>query len=155
MSLHLDRRTVLRLLAALAGTTLLPDRTRAGSQRRYPVPQTHPVAPFFSDLSAVVSVGTTYLGAHGDEADGNRLAEWVGLPPRVTAATLDVPTWRAAFTTRQRDDFRARRFFEMDGWLLTRTEARLCALVYLETSLPGHVIVPAPPTPSRRAASNP
>ncbi len=38
---------------------------------------------------------------------------------------------RETVAARVRDDFATARVVNVDGWLLARTEARLCALAYL------------------------
>ncbi len=136
-ALPIGRRALLRLLAAVAGLLAMPGRLLGGPAARYHHPQLHPLARFFTDLLGVQLIGAEYLAAHPEEADAARLAEQIGLPARTTGLTPEeIAAWRMAFARRPRDDFRAHRLVELDGWFFALSEVRLCALIQLETAAP-------------------
>lgn len=76
-------------------------------------------------------VGAAYLRERPHEADAERLrallVESLPLPDRKMAG----PAARRAFAAAQRQDFADRRTVLVQGWLLSQTEARLCALAAL------------------------
>ena len=76
-----------------------------------------------------VATGRAYLVAAPAETDAAALAGRVlaGLPLAGTAEEA-----RRAFRDRMAADFREGRTAQADGWYLSRTEARLCALLALE-----------------------
>ncbi len=76
-----------------------------------------------------IAAGRAYLASAPAEADAVVLADRVltGLPLAATAAAV-----RRAFRDRLAGDFRQGRTVQADGWYLSRTEARLCALLALE-----------------------
>jgi hypothetical protein len=83
---------------------------------------------------SAAAVGRAYLGAYPDEADAARLALHLeralraqGLEPRRAPA----PRLRAALAEQSRADFAAGRTVRVEGWVLSQSEARLCALAAL------------------------
>jgi hypothetical protein len=81
------------------------------------------VAGFFDDPAAARRVGEAYLERYSAEAGEERLTRLLGLgdgqPPAVEQARV-----RAAV----RRDYEESRLTLVEGWYLSRTEARLCAL---------------------------
>ena len=89
------------------------------------------LAGFFEDRRSAASVGEEYLRLHPTEDDdaqlvrrlaGGREAEWERL------AASDPAAFRERVRARHRDDFAAGRTVALRGWVLSETEARLCAL---------------------------
>lgn len=116
---RMDRRSVLAGALAFLGVTAAPDRSRAMDTRA--VVET--AARFGADAA---EVGRRYLESNGSEANCELLADLV-------AANLDrhageVPEQMAMAAS---EDFRCGRVVTVDGWLLSRTEARICAIAYL------------------------
>jgi hypothetical protein len=74
-------------------------------------------ALLFADPAAARAIGAAYLRAYPNDA-------LRGVHP---AARLP----RAEIATRVCDDFAAGRVAMVNGWMLSQTEARLCAMVYL------------------------
>ncbi len=76
-----------------------------------------------------VAVGQAYLRDHRDEHDAAVLLDRVfaGLPVAGGGRRL-----LASFRDRLSDDFEHRRTVRADGWILSRTEARFCALLALD-----------------------
>jgi hypothetical protein len=76
-------------------------------------------------------IGKAYLATAPDEADKAMLVALLcpGAPscyPELLA--LDEPAFRSWIARRHRADFEEGRTVCVDGWILSRTEARLCAL---------------------------
>jgi hypothetical protein len=122
------RRHALQLLAAtgVSGTPGILAADPAGSRR---------CCDFLTSImqhrrSAAV-IGRSYLRTFPADASLNRLLAglaadglakvWLGSPMRL----------RAAVAHRIRSDFLHRRTVKIDGWVLSLTEARLCALCTL------------------------
>lgn len=89
------------------------------------------LAGFFEDRKSAASVGEEYLRLHPSEDDGAQLvrrlaagseAEWERL------AASDPAAFRESVRARHREDFAAGRTVTLRGWVLSETEARLCAL---------------------------
>ena len=89
---------------------------------------------FYADPTAAARVGAAYLKVVPEENDRNvllerlagpRLDEWERLAREDEAALGD------ALRAQVREDFRGGRVIRLHGWLLARTEARLCALAAL------------------------
>lgn len=117
------RRTVLAALAGAAGACLLPSFGRPSGVERF-------VAGLL-DLVAVpdpFAIGASYLRGHRDDHDADRLLVDVFAEPAESGSQDLFEELRARF----RDDFRQERTVAVDGWLLSRTEARLCALLTLD-----------------------
>lgn len=88
---------------------------------------------FFADPASARRVGKAYLAAFPDENDGDVLVErlagadlerWSGLAAGAELA--------AAVRARHLDDFANERVVHLRGWVLSATEARLCALAALD-----------------------
>jgi hypothetical protein len=131
-TLHpLTRRRFL-LLGAVTGAGLgllrlpfRPDLTEPAEQR---------LARLFAHLDSAQTVGQEYLSAVPAEAGARTLVELVtrGMPNRsgmLRAATED--ELRAFFALRVSEDFARQRTVDLSGWILSLTEARLCALAAL------------------------
>jgi hypothetical protein len=91
---------------ALSAAFLLPLAARPAS-----------ATALFSHLPSARVIGAAYIRSH--PADDFDISE---LPPD-----------RPAIAARVRDDFANGRIVTVDGWMLSITEARLCALAYLTT----------------------
>jgi hypothetical protein len=79
-------------------------------------------------------VGRAYLADHPAEADRDWLAAQLGADLRCQdcdPARSDTARLRAALARQLRADFAQRRVVRVDGWVLSVTEARLCALAAL------------------------
>jgi hypothetical protein len=80
-------------------------------------------------LAVAAPIGQAYLQTYASEADGQLLTDL--LVAQLAAPAGDVLEQLAAAV---RDDFCAGRVVEVEGWLLARTEARLCAVAYLNAA---------------------
>jgi hypothetical protein len=89
---------------------------------------------FFADPDSARAVGREYLELSPDEADpatvlerlaGAHLGEWEAL------ASSDPERLVQALRLQHREDFEHERVVAIRGWVLSETEARLCALAAL------------------------
>jgi len=91
------------------------------------------VAVLGRPASAAV-VGRAYLAGHPAEAKRDWLAERLGADLRCQdcdPARSDAARLRAGLARQLRADFGQSRVVRVDGWVLSLTEARLCALAAL------------------------
>lgn len=109
------------LLSALAGCG--PDAELGGR-----------LAGFYGDPEAAAAVGRVWLAASPEEADRALLIERMAdgsLDEWERLARRDPEALRAAVRARHRTDFAEDRVVRLNGWILSETEVRLCALAAL------------------------
>jgi len=123
----MGRRSVLAstALALLAGAV-----PGIGSPRHATRGCCEAVAALWSREGGARRVGREYLAQAPDDADPDRLAEILFGDPR-TAAAMSSAALRAHVARRRARDFETGDTVIVDGWVLARTEARLCALTVL------------------------
>ena len=133
--LRVSRRTVLGWMAGLGlvsllgrlGLSALIDARRRRSDAEE-------VASLFRERESAIALGRFYLGLRPEEASREVLLSRLGLSePDVSELTRDAVRTEvhARLARRHRDDFRRSRVVTVDGWVLSETELRLCALVWL------------------------
>jgi hypothetical protein len=79
---------------------------------------------FFSDLAALRRLGAIYLAAHPGERSRALLSHLL-----IAGDNGTIPSRLLGATAR---DWSSNHVVVVDGWLLARTEARLCAFLHLE-----------------------
>jgi len=131
MSDGVDRRTFVKGAAlGLAAPGLLAALSACGPSRELEVR----LADFYGDPTAAREVGQAYLKITPDERDrdrlvealaGGALAEWERL------ALADPGALQESVRSRHLADFALDRTVRLHGWILSRTEAQLCALTAL------------------------
>lgn len=139
MSLRVSRRTVLAALAAgIVGAAIgvrlyWPGGSVTRDARRFAAILRHP--------ESAAWLGRYYLEVNPREADAALLVTLIGaargpaLPP---ASPTTGKALRESLEARIRNDFIFGNTVAVDGWLLSITEARLCALVsLLQDAIPG------------------
>jgi hypothetical protein len=129
----LTRRGFLRMTCAIVAMlpTRLPDlfAGTAGSPGRDRLAAK--LDGFFHDKDSARAVGREYLRIAPVEADTLKLTELIcaGRPERYAelsyASTVKL---RRMLLHQQREDFDKGRIVNVKGWILSQTEARLCAL---------------------------
>ena len=124
-----SRREFCVTAACVAGLAWGASRplTRLLLQPRNRSPQRAALEGFFSDRESARAVGRVYLEATPAEASLATLLERLDCE----ALSRDPGDARAELRARHRRDFREGRTVTLDGWLLSRTEARLCAVAAL------------------------
>ena len=126
-----SRRRFLRVLAALSVAAAMPTQLLAAVDRRV-APQSFALSqladsPAVGGLDGVNAVASVYLHQHPEEASTAMLREALGFGPR-KVATKNTKKLAPRITA----DFEADDIVALDGWRLSRTEARWAALVHLE-----------------------
>jgi len=93
------------------------------------LPQTAEVARLFDELEPARRIGQAYLDDHPDEADEPTLVRLLDAEPG-WAGVWDGSPERLADLARRtvRLDYENGRTVPVGGWILSRTELRLCAL---------------------------
>jgi hypothetical protein len=91
------------------------------------------LSQIFPHRDSAAAVGREYLKVTPLEADASQLIELIGPPKKfITArATAGAEAFADWLQAKQRDDFERGRVVLVQDWMLSRTEARLCALVAL------------------------
>lgn len=118
----MNRRTLLRFAAMIA--LFVPARLRAA-----PAPQqADALRGFFRHPDSAAAIGRAYLHIHPEEADPQRLLARLLPDAEPLLAREDL---RRALAARQAADFAGGRTLRLDGWVLSLTEARLCAAAAL------------------------
>jgi hypothetical protein len=120
------------LLSAVFGATVAAGRVWHEPAGSAPATDAGLLVSLVRPLASARVIGAAYLAATPSEADPVRLADAIlaGLEggPRTPAAT------RRRLARRIERDFGANETVTLDGWIVSRTEARLCALAHLAVS---------------------
>lgn len=132
---HCTRRAALKRLGWL-GAWIIATPHRALGTPHSPDPAISLAAHLrmlFTHTASAAAIGNRYLAATPSEADPHTLAMLIARTPQATARLLhaDPSALRRLLAVQQRSDFRAGNTVTIDGWVLSQTEARLCALVAL------------------------
>jgi hypothetical protein len=85
----------------------------------------------FRNIESARTVGNEYLRANPNDADRVLLEGVLSVSSARHRHCVDQPELRAAVVSRVRSDYEFGRVVNVDGWILSQTEARLCALVTL------------------------
>ena len=112
----MNRRSILQLVAALAGASLLPNTEN-------PLASSNRLSELFADPILLRALGQRckqYL-----TTDIDSLLQIAGLLD-TEAATAELVEH---FAAKRADDFRHGRLITVDGWLMAKAECALCALV--------------------------
>jgi hypothetical protein len=128
----IPRRDFLFQALAVCGSALVPPGPAHGRQATAPDRAVRSSAAYFGDrVSAVRAIGEAYLRQLG--RDPNR--ESILAAARGTLESIDrVRDERSAIQTlvrTVREDFERGRVVQLEGWILSRTEAEICALTLL------------------------
>ncbi len=129
LNTDLRRREFLRGLSAagIVGLAPLSWACRGGDTLQAALSE------FFVDRSAAGIVGRVYLNDSPDERDPEKLVALIAGDSRAAweALSNDREALYGELRRRHRADFALGKVTSLDGWLLSLTEARLCALAGL------------------------
>jgi len=132
-----SRREFLYWLAG-SGITALghPALTRAGvpGPGRQPSTWVRLLADAFDNKTSARIVGGEYLRSHPAEADASWLADQIfqgDISSRIQYLGSEKADRKALIKRRIQEDFRLGRIVHVRTWMLSQTEARLCALAVL------------------------
>lgn len=125
MTVRKDRRRILGIIAATGGAALVSSLPSLG--RRLLLSES--LLAVLSDPAGARDIGRAYLQQVPSEANGRQLVSLIAERyPRGMAAQVHVDEVREYLSNLAREDFAHGRTVELNGWVLSRTEARLCAL---------------------------
>lgn len=138
ISSRISRRAYLKTLLASAGALLLfrkPAPVQAAGSVTTPDSGVREhLARLFRDNEAATAVGRKYLSCVPCEADEQKLLSQI-LADADSAALGPGPAgyegFRSAVHARVRSDFVDGRVVNLEGWVLSETEVRLCSLLAL------------------------
>jgi hypothetical protein len=111
----------------LMGVASLPPRRAGATEGGEPAAER--LVALLRHRDSAKRVGREYLKARPQEACAANLV--TELTRDLKLPTISDGDLRAHFNKRSKADFRARRVVKLDGWILSETEARLCALTSL------------------------
>ncbi len=124
-----SRRSLLLLCASGLSTAALPGCLKASawlSRSERPAAVEGLFYQLFADLSAARMLGRRYLADHSDEHS----REWLIKKVLKGARPRNLETLRAVLANNLRRDFSEGYIVIVDGWVLSRTEARAAAIVF-------------------------
>lgn len=134
-SVDLARRELLRRMLAAVGMGLLYPWERRRGSNRYHDADALPLrlTGLFVHKESARMMGLAYLRLRPGEAEIGRLAETIcsDAVQRSQLAAADDARLRQWVRSRQMKDFEEGRRVKVNGWIVSLTEARLCALVAL------------------------
>ena len=130
----LTRRGFLSMTCAIVATgfTGLRDLFAANNESRNPLASK--LVNVFQDKESAAAVGREYLRIAPVEADALKLIELIcaGRPERYAELNrAGMGKVRSILLHQQREDFDKGGIVNVKGWILSETEARLCALAAL------------------------
>ena len=132
---RISRREALRIIAATPVGLLVVGAPAVLGDREKDSPSiaTAAAGAFAAVERSAALIGKAYLIARPAEADRDGLARSItaALESSVPGGAGRTYAVRPAVSERVRADFAAGRIVRVDGWLLSETEGRLCALVSL------------------------
>lgn len=130
----ISRRNMLKQLARGGLLFVLPAYFVTGSASEVLQPLASRLNRFFSSKESARLIGQRYLALAPAEADAALLAARIAVTPQyyLRLASAAEPTLRALILAQQQADFAEGRTVTVDGWILSLTEARLCALAALD-----------------------
>lgn len=136
LCLQASRRNFLRLLLGLSGLVLMHPITtllKFGKTGQSEI-LAGKLANFFRDKKSATVIGLEYLRSYPAERDVGLLLDRIfstrsKLRSEIAGAVTD--RHRRVLAMQTREDFECGRVVEVQGWILSLTEVRLCALVAL------------------------
>ncbi len=131
MKTYPRREFLLRALAACGTPLLLPARV-AGAQKVQPGRAAQTAISYFGgDATAVQAIGELYLRELGRDQTVESILEASRGALETIERSPNQQTAVTALVRAVRRDFQQGRSVQLEGWILSRTEAELCALTLL------------------------
>lgn len=129
----ITRRNALKQLALGGVIAVLPASFLVGSAREVFQPLATRLSALFTNQRSARAIGERYLALVPEEADATVLTARIAgsTPQYLRLAGADTRALRQLLAMQQRRDFAEGRTALVDGWVLSCTEARLCALAAL------------------------
>ena len=128
------RRFILFLCRYIAGFALLHKAGTLPALLNVFQPDTNnsaiDLSPLFSSSRNAKVIGKRYLSLYPGAHDRSRIIADLGFPP-VDPANFNRDTLRSWLNESQQNDFNVGNTVIVDNWILSYTEANLCALIAL------------------------
>jgi hypothetical protein len=136
MDTNMTRRRLLQLLVGSLGAVGVgPLAQSAENLTRHQAKTLLPskLSEILPHRKSASAVGREYLKIAPLEADVSRLLELIGAPEKSIRdrSSADAEALAEWLQAKQRDDFDQGRIVLVQRWMLSQTEARLCALIAL------------------------
>lgn len=129
---ELSRRDVLRVLSWLAALGTLPLHADHADAQPIDPPEGARWRALSQQQISAASLGAQYVRQQPGEGEIQHLLSSLGLPRGVGAVPdAELKEHRDRLRRLHREDFLTGRVYELSGWILSRTELRLAALVHL------------------------
>lgn len=130
----ISRRNVLKQITRAGLLVVLPAYVVTDPGTNVLQPLASRLNRFFSSKESAQVIGQRYLAMNPAEADSALLTARIAMTPQyyLRLASADEPRLRGLILARQQADFAESRTVTIDGWVLSLTEARLCALAALD-----------------------
>jgi hypothetical protein len=127
---NLSRRDILRQLACGGLMIALPASALARPAGTLSPPLAARLGRLFSNRESARVIGRRYLALRPEEANLNRLTALICRTPenRARLAHASSEQLRGFLSEQQRIDFEHGRTVNIEGWVLSETETRLCAI---------------------------
>jgi hypothetical protein len=135
MSGYPRREFVLQVLAACGSSLLVPSVLFGSGVEQSPAgagPSARAATAYFgSRTESARAVGVAYLRQLGHDAGPSSIAAATRDTTTVIERAASEPEAVAALVAAVRSDFQEGRSVQVEGWVLSRTEAELCVLTLL------------------------
>jgi len=127
----LSRRDALRWLAGGGLAAAVPGAILNISVFNTFEPLSARLSRFFTNTSSACAIGRRYLALKPQEADPRLLAALVSRTPENYLALVNADSRRVRelLLAQQKRDFECGQIVKINGWILSETEVRLCAIV--------------------------
>lgn len=131
MRFALSRRHTLAAIGAVGA--LLPGLRRARGFSPGPDPAVERLVGLLKHRDSARAIGRAYLALRPEEENADSLVKLISYAPEdpMVARQASDAELRAWLRRRQAHDFATGYIVKLDGWLLSATEVRLCALTVL------------------------
>ena len=130
MTMRKDRRRLLGIIAATGGAALMSSISAQVGRERLSLKAA--LLGVLSDPQGVGDIGRAYLNLFPSEANARQLVSLiVERHPGAFGPAVSLEEARALLQQAVREDFHEEKTVELNGWVVSRTEARLCALACL------------------------
>ena len=134
---NLSRRNMLRQLTCGGLVMALPASALALAAGDASPSLASRLRQFFSNRESARTIGRQYLALRPDEASLGQLTTLICRTPEFCARleNADSEQLRRFLSEQQRSDFEHDRIVSINGWLLSETETRLCAIATVAAPL--------------------
>jgi hypothetical protein len=129
MTVQIDRRRLLSVLLGTGAAAVVSSLVSPVTPMAPPLPPQAALLGVLSELDGARSIGIEYLEQFPSEASASQLLTMiVQHRPHVLRTSMTEAEARIFLQRAVRQDFHHGHTVELNGWVVSQTEARLCAL---------------------------